>query len=81
MKLTDFIRINRTLYIRNCSQIENVGDVGLRALGAYIDVSNKLNVEMHSFESAKSESPASRREEKFVNFSRELAQQAQSERV
>ena len=62
----------------NMSQIKNIHEIGLRALGAYSAISEKLNVEMHSLELAERRiDKIYDSEEAFMTTSRELAQQAQ----
>lgn len=62
----------------NLSQIDSVGEVGEKALKAYTDISEKLGVEMHSWESAETrirqllEGKAA-----FMTLSRKLAESAQ----
>jgi hypothetical protein len=62
----------------NLSQIDSVGEVGEKALKAYTDISEKLGVEMHSWESAETrigkllEGKAT-----FMTLSRKLAEAAQ----
>lgn len=63
----------------NLSQIENVGVTGEKALAAYKTISQKLNVDMHSFTSAYSRiQELLKGKDNFMNLSRTLAQKAQA---
>ncbi len=62
----------------NLSQIDNVGEVGEKALTAYKTISQKLGVDMHSFNTAQNRiQELLKGKENFMNFSRNLAQKAQ----
>ena len=62
----------------NLSQIDNVGGVGQIALKAYTDISQRLDVEMHSLRSAEKRISILREDKAtFMAYSRALAQQAQ----
>lgn len=62
----------------NLSQIENVGQIGKKALEAYDRISRKLGIEMHSRESAEKRiNELLKGKEKFMNLSRFLAEKAQ----
>ena len=62
----------------NLSQIDNVGGVGQIALKAYTDISQRLDVEMHSLRSAEKRiSILCEDKANFMAYSRALAQQAQ----
>lgn len=63
----------------NLAQIERAGEIGREALAAYKMISQKLNVEMHSFTSAQNRiQKIFKDKENFMNFSRNLAQKAQA---
>ena len=62
----------------NLSQIDGVGDIGQIALTAYTDISQRLDVEMHSFRSAAKRIKILREDRAtFMAYSRALALQAQ----
>lgn len=62
----------------NLSQIDNVGGIGQIALNAYSDISQRLNVDMHSFRSAEKRISILREDKaNFMAYSRALAKQAQ----
>lgn len=62
----------------NLSQIDNVEGVGQMALKAYTDISQSLDVEMHSLTSAEKRISVLREDKAyFMDYSRALAQQAQ----
>ena len=62
----------------NLSQIDNVGGIGQIALKAYTDISQRLDVEMHSLRSAEKRISVLREDKaKFMVYSRALARQAQ----
>ena len=64
----------------NLSQLDNVGNVGRKALIAYESISKKLDVEMHSWESAEKRiRELLKGKETFMSLSRELARKAQSQ--
>lgn len=63
----------------NLSQLDNVGDIGRKALRAYENISSKLDVKMHSWESAEKRlEQLIKGKESFMTLSRELARKAQS---
>jgi hypothetical protein len=63
----------------NLSQIENIGEIGEKALSAYKTISEKLQVDMHSFTTAQSRiEELLKGKENFMNFSRNLAKKAQA---
>jgi hypothetical protein len=63
----------------NLSQLDNVGNIGRKALRAYESISKKLDVEMHSWESAEKRiKELLKGKEAFMTLSRELARKAQS---
>ena len=62
----------------NLKQIENVGEIGEKALKSYEEISSRLGVEMHSKESAKKRiQKLLEGKEEFMNLSRKLAKKAQ----
>jgi len=62
----------------NLSQIDNIGKIGQNALKAYADISNKLGVKMHSWESAERRIEQLLKGKKiFMTLSRDLAEKAQ----
>ena len=62
----------------NLSQIEGIGDIGELALTAYTDISQRLDVEMHSLISAEKRIKILREDRAtFMAYSRTLALQAQ----
>jgi hypothetical protein len=62
----------------NLAQIEEVGDIGQRALGAYSKISKKLKVEMHSKKSAEKRiQELLKGKETFMALSRKLSKEAQ----
>ena len=62
----------------NITQVEGIGEIGSQALNAYSTISEKLNVEMHSWESAERRISILREgQAEFKAFSRDLARQAQ----
>jgi hypothetical protein len=62
----------------NLAQIENIGEIGQRALKAYTYISEKLNVEMHSWKSAERRINVLLEDKaEFMTLSRDLAKQAQ----
>jgi len=62
----------------NLSQIDNVGRIGQKALESYSDISKRIGVEMHSFESAKRRiNQLLEGKETFMLSSRGLAEKAQ----
>lgn len=67
----------------NLAQIERVGEIAQKALASYSDISKKLDVDMHSTESAEKRiKELIKGKENFLQISRELAKKAQSrERV
>ena len=61
------------------SQLDNVGNIGRKALRAYESISKKLGIEMHSWESAEKRiKELLKGKETFMSLSRELAKKAQS---
>ncbi|MCW7076931.1 MAG: hypothetical protein OCU18_06555, partial [Candidatus Syntrophoarchaeum sp.] len=63
----------------NLSQIDNVGIIGQKALKFYSDISEKLDVEMHSFNSAERRiNLLLEGKETFMKLSRDLAEKAQN---
>jgi hypothetical protein len=63
----------------NMKQVEDIGEIGSQALNAYSAISEKLNVEMHSWESAKRRIDILREgQAEFKALSRDLARQAQA---
>jgi hypothetical protein len=81
--------INKLLYYQsdalhwNLSQLDNVGKIGKAALYHYRGISKRLNVEMHSWESAEKRiTQILKGKEAFMKLSRQLAEKAQKrERV
>lgn len=62
----------------NLSQIDNVGKIGQKSLKSYLDISERLGVEMHSFESAEKRiNQLLEGKEIFLGLSRNLAEKAQ----
>jgi hypothetical protein len=62
----------------NLSQLDNVGKIGQKALKSYLDISERLDVEMHSFESAERRiNQLLDDKEIFMRLSRNLAEKAQ----
>ena len=62
----------------NITQVEGIGEIGSQALNAYSTISEKLNVEMHSWESAERRISILREgQAEFKALSRDLARQAQ----
>lgn len=62
----------------NMEQAKNIGKIGSRALEAYWNISERLNVEMHSWEDAEDKiNKLSASLEEFMTTSRDLAKQAQ----
>jgi len=62
----------------NLYQIDNVGQVGQKALEAYDRISKKLKIEMHSRQSAEKRiNELLKGKEEFMNLSRALAEKAQ----
>lgn len=62
----------------NLKQIDNIANIAEKALSSYKEISRKLDVEMHSLESAKKRIEELKRgKERFMNLSRELAHRAQ----
>lgn len=62
----------------NIDQIEEVGDIGLKALQSYTSISKEINVEMHSFNSAEARiKKLSEGKDIFKETSRILAEKAQ----
>ena len=63
----------------NMKQVEGIGEIGSQALNAYSVISEKLNVEMHSWESAERRIDILREgQAEFKTLSRNLAKQAQA---
>lgn len=63
----------------NITQVEGIGEIGSQALNAYSTISEKLNVEMHSWESAERRINILREgQAEFKALSRDLARQAQA---
>jgi hypothetical protein len=63
----------------NLSQIDKVADISEKALSEYNIISQKLNVEMHSFNTAQHRiNELLKGKESFMNLSRDLAQKAQA---
>lgn len=63
----------------NLSQIDAIGEIAEKALAAYKNISEKLNVDMHSFTSAHSRiQELLKGKDNFMNLSRNLAQKAQA---
>lgn len=81
--------INKLLYYQsdalhwNLDQLDNVGEIGKVALQSYKNISKKLGVEMHSWESAEKRiEQLLKGKETFMKLSRQLAEKAQKrERV
>lgn len=62
----------------NLTQLDNVGDIGHKALTAYGNISQKLGVEMHSRSSSENRiKQLIKGKESFMTLSRELARKAQ----
>lgn len=62
----------------NLAHIDNIGQIGQRALESYTKISEKLKVEMHSRQTAEKRiSELLKGKEKFMKLSRMLAQKAQ----
>ncbi|KAA0004609.1 MAG: hypothetical protein DRN33_00685 [Thermoplasmata archaeon] len=62
----------------NLAQIDNIKKIGQKALQSYSKISKKLNVEMHSYESARKRiEQLSEGKEIFMKTSRNLAEKAQ----
>ena len=63
----------------NITQVEGIGEIGSQALDAYSTISEKLSVEMHSWESAERQIGILREgQAEFKALSRDLAKQAQA---
>lgn len=63
----------------NITQVEGIGEIGSQALNAYSTISEKLNVEMHSWASAERRIDILREgQAEFKTLSRNLARQAQA---
>ena len=63
----------------NMKQVEGIGEIGSQALNAYLAISEKLNVEMHSWASAERRINILREgQAEFKTLSRDLARQAQA---
>ena len=63
----------------NMTQVEGIGEIGSQALNAYSTISEKLDVEMHSWESAERRINVLREgQAEFKTLSRDLARQAQA---
>jgi hypothetical protein len=63
----------------NITQVEGIGEIGSQALNAYSAISEKLNVEMHSWASAERRINILREgQAEFKALSRDLARQAQA---
>ena len=63
----------------NMTQVEGIGEIGSQALNAYSTISEKLSVEMHSWESAERRINILREgQAEFKALSRDLARQAQA---
>jgi hypothetical protein len=76
--------INKLIYYQsdalhwNLSQLDNAGEIGRLALQHYMDISRRLGVEMHSWESAEERiKQMLKGKETFMKLSRELAEKAQ----
>jgi len=66
----------------NLSQIDNIGEIGKKAIEAYEKISKKLNVKMHSLENALERiKEISKESENFKRLSREMAKKAQNREV
>ncbi len=77
-KVNDILSFHSDALHWNLSQIENIGEVGLKALAAYDKISDNLNVELHSRENAERRiMELLEDKDNFMNSSRILAQQAQ----
>ncbi|HAX61727.1 MAG TPA: hypothetical protein DCX95_04090 [Elusimicrobia bacterium] len=62
----------------NLSQVDKVGEIGRRALDAYIKISEKLGIEMHSTKFAEKRiQNLLKSKEVFMHLSRDLAEKAQ----
>jgi len=62
----------------NLSQIDNVGEIGKKALQSYAKISKKLRIEMHSMKSAEKRiQELMKGKESFMDLSRNLAHKAQ----
>ena len=62
----------------NLAQIENVGEIGKRAIDSYERISKELGIEMHSKESARKRvNELLKGKENFMMLSRDLAKKAQ----
>lgn len=62
----------------NMQQVENIGQIAQKALEAYRSISERLNVKLHSFDSATRRlDTLHRSREAFINQSRLLAREAQ----
>jgi len=62
----------------NLSQIDNIAEIGKKALDSYIKISQKLGVEMHSKESAEKRiAELKKGKNTFMELSRNLAKMAQ----
>lgn len=63
----------------NLAQIDNIGEIGQRALNSYVKISRELGVEMHSKASAEKRIQLLLKgKEEFMKLSRELAKNAQN---
>jgi len=62
----------------NLMQIEEIGKIGKKAIEAYRNISNELNIELHSIDLAENRiKELSEGKDVFMSLSRELAQKAQ----
>jgi hypothetical protein len=62
----------------NLAQVENIWEIGKKALDSYENISKKLNIEMHSKKSAEKRiNELKKGKDVFMSFSRNLAEMAQ----
>ncbi len=77
-ELNDILSYQSDALHWNLAQVEKVGEIAQRALGAYREISAMLDVEMHSEESARKRiDELLKGKEVFMTLSRELAKRAQ----
>lgn len=81
-KLIDLLNWNSDALHYNLAEVEKISDVLKKAIESYRNISNKLKVQMHSFDDAmKRIQEISKNLENFKNLSRELSQEAQKREV
>jgi hypothetical protein len=77
-KINEIVSYHSDALHWNLKQLENVGDIFIRAIESYKHISNITNVRMHSFDTAnKRIKQLIKGKEEFMNLSRSLAKSAQ----